>query len=259
MADQELGIRMKTTSDVPDAMGKAKTATVSFGKQVEDIQKKFSTAFKDIFLSFLGPMALLGVAINYIGKLIEDNQRKHSEATQAAIDETNELMSAEDRYFKQKQDRENKAKEKVEQAKMTREDVTREFLTTDPRGRQMLFDYAEAQRKKGSNKYGPGYASEDKAMQEKVQALISEDAKKNPLPVEIKTGESKQKDGSFKGPDGFGAVIGVGANPVMEAMTKQVEVLQEIKVILQESKPSGGGVPAPFTEKPLSIRGTFNA
>jgi len=31
-------------------------------------------------------------------------------------------------------------------------------------------------------------------------------------------------------------------------MTKQVEVLEEIKLILQESMPSGGGVPPSFTE-----------
>ena len=42
-----------------EAMGKAKAATVSFSKQVEDIQKKFSSSFKDIFLGFLAPMVLI--------------------------------------------------------------------------------------------------------------------------------------------------------------------------------------------------------
>ena len=94
---QSLELNIKTTSDVPQAMEKAKAATVSFGKQVEDIQKKFSTAFKDIFLSFLGPMALLGVALNYVSKLIEENKRKREEAmneTSAAPTDSNRVSFA---------------------------------------------------------------------------------------------------------------------------------------------------------------------
>ena len=218
---QSLELNIKTTSDVPQAMDKAKSATVSFGKQVEDIQKKFSTAFKDVFLSFLGPLALLGVAINYIGKLIDENKKKHEEANQAAIDGTNELMSAEDRYWARKQDREKKTKETEEQAKTAREDVTREFLKKDPRGRQMLFDFAETQRRAGSDKYGPGFASENKAMQDKVQALLAEDAKKNPQAGAVIV---DKKSDNFKGPEGFSNVVGVGPNPVIEAMARQTEI-----------------------------------
>ena len=221
---QDLTVNIKTTSDVPQAMDRAKGATVSFGKQVEDIQKKFSMAFKDVFLSFLGPLALLGVAINYIGKLIDDNRKKHEEANQAAIDGTNELMSAEDKYYANKRNNEKKAKETVEQAKTSREDVTKSFLTTDPRGRKMLFEFADEQRKLGTNKIGPGFASEDKAMQERVQKLIAEDAKKNP---EAGIKPTTAKD--FKGPEGFSNVIGVGSNPVMEAMAEQTAIqLQQL-------------------------------
>ena len=242
MADQELGLRIKTTSDVPEAMGKAKSATVSFGKQVEDIQKKFSTAFKDVFLSFLGPMALLGIAINYIGKLIDENRKKNEEANQAAIDGTNALMSAEDRYYANKRNNEKKAKETVEQAKTTREDVTKSFLQTDPRGRTMLFQFAEEQRKLGSNKIGPGFAAEDKAMQDRVQKLIAEDAKKNPLPVD------KKEATNFKGPEGFSNVVGVGSNPVMEAMNAQLEEAQKQTALLEKIASPEGGVPKDFTK-----------
>ena len=61
--------------------------------------------------------------------------------------------------------------------------------------------------------------------------------------------DSEGKSAAFKGPEGFGNVIGVGPNPVLEAMTLQTEVLQDIKTILQESKPATGGVPAPFTQQ----------
>ena len=172
---QDLTVNIKTTSDVPQAMDRAKSATVGFGKQVEDIQKKFSMAFKDVFLSFLGPLALLGVAMNYIGKLIDDNRKKHEDANQAAIAGTNELMSAEDKYYANKRNNEKKAKETVEEAKTTREDVTKSFLTTDPRGRTMLFEFADEQRKLGTNKIGPGFASEDKGLDDLwVRRLLDE-------------------------------------------------------------------------------------
>ena len=242
MAGQDLSLNIKTTSDVPQAMDRAKSATVSFSKQVEDIQKKFSTAFKDVFLSFLGPLALLGIAMNYIGKLIDDNRKKHEEANQAAIDGTNALMSAEDKYYANKRNNEKKAKETVEQAKTTREDVTKSFLQTDPRGQAMLFEYYEQQRKLGSNKYGPGFASEDKAMQDRVQKLIAEDAKKNPLPVE------KKESVNFKGPEGFSNVVGVGANPVMEAMNALLEETQKQTALLEKIASPEGGVPKDFTK-----------
>jgi hypothetical protein len=239
---QDLTVNIKTTSDVPQAMDRAKSATVGFGKQVEDIQKKFSMAFKDVFLSFLGPLALLGVAMNYIGKLIDDNRKKHEDANQAAIAGTNELMSAEDKYYANKRNNEKKAKETVEEAKTTREDVTKSFLTTDPRGRTMLFEFADEQRKLGTNKIGPGYASEDKAMQDRVQRILAEDAKKNPLPVD------KKEATNFKGPEGFSNVVGVGANPVMEAMAEQTELARQQLAELQKLNAKGNDTQTDFTK-----------
>ena len=242
---QSLELNIKTTSEVPQAMEKAKSATVSFGKQVEDIQKKFSTAFKDVFLSFLGPLALLGIAMNYIGKLIEENKKKHEEANQAAIDGTNELMSAEDRYWARKQDREKKTKETEEQAKTAREDVTREFLKKDPRGRQMLFDFAESQRRAGSDEYGPNFAAKNKAMQDKVQALLAEEAKKNPQAGAVIV---DKKSDNFKGPEGFSNVIGVGPNPVLEAMAQQTEIALAQLAELQKISGSTAGGQGDFTK-----------
>jgi hypothetical protein len=242
---QELTVNIKTTSDVPQAMDRAKSATVGFGKQVEDIQKKFSMAFKDVFLSFLGPLALLGVAMNYIGKLIDDNRKKHEEANQAAIAGTNELMSAEDKYYANKRNNEKKAKETVEEAKTTREDVTKSFLTTDSRGRKMLFEFADEQRKLGTNKIGPSEASEDKAMQDRVQKLIAEDAKKNP---QLGSALEAKKDTTFKTPEGFSNVIGVGSNPVIEAMSAQLEEAQKQTALLQQIASKGTDTQTDFTK-----------
>jgi hypothetical protein len=254
---QDLTVNIKTTSDVPQAMEKAKAATNSFNKQVEDIGKKFSTSFKDIFLSFLGPMALLTGAIAFIGKLIADNQKKQQEANQAAIDDTNKLMSAEDKYWANKRNNEKTSKETVEQAETQRTTTTKEFLESDPRGQEIVKREKQKvgnvqQSFMGINDFFKIYTN--KKIQDEVQGIIAEDLKKNPG-----AGINPDaKSDTFKGPQGFGSVIGVGANPVIEAMTKQTEVLLEIKKVLENQAP-GGGVPPPFTEKPMSTRNIFNA
>ncbi len=249
---QSLELNIKTSSDVPQAMDKAKSATVSFGKQVDDIQKKFSTAFKDIFLSFLGPMALLGVAINYIGKLIEENQKKHREANQAAIDGTNELMSAEDRYYAKKRDNEKKDKENREQAAMSREDITREFILNDPVGRAYLYmkQGGKAQEQlpswlkglsklTGSDESAAALLAKSQEAQMFVQTALMSQRRENPLP-----GQSA----GFKGPEGFSNVIGVGPNPVLEAMAQQTEIALAQLAELQKISGSTPGGQGDFTK-----------
>jgi hypothetical protein len=238
---QSLELNIKTTSDVPQAMDKAKAATTGFGKQVGDIGRKFGTSFKDIFLSFLGPMALVTGAMALIGKMIADNEKKRAEANQAAIDGTNELMSAEDKYWARKNERENKTKQTAEQAKIAREDVTLSFLQTDPRGKGMVEDIL--------SKLPPGMRasasfntantmSTQKDVQDKVQAMIAEDIKKNP-DVGSAIVEKAKGSTSFKGPEGFSNVVGVGANPVMEAMTAQLEEQRKQTALLERMANAG--------------------
>lgn len=229
---------------------RAKKAVSSFDKQVEGIGNKFKNSFKDIFLSFLGPMALLTGAIALISKLIEENQKKREEANQAAIDGTNKLMSAEDRYWARKQDREKKDKQTAEEAKIQREQVTLEFMQKDPRGYKIYQDYV-AGRIGDTSRGDVGLrdrkfnAKFDPAVQASVQALLAEDAKRNTM-----AGAADLQDTQFKGPQGFSNVIGVGANPVIENMTRQTEIQSQILEILKNSQtdnaPSTG---VDFTKK----------
>lgn len=248
---QDLTVNIKTTSDVPEAMNKAKTAVTGFDKQLQDIRNKFGTSFKDIFLSALGPMALFASATALIGKLIADNQKKQEEANRAAIEGTNDLMSAEDRYYANKLNNEKKSQEKVEEAAAARARVTKDFLDNDPRGRQ-LFDMEFRERHFGHpfKKTKPGLIHDDPEVQAKVQAMIAEDARKNPGAGINPDKKEESKSGNFKGPEGFSNVVGVGPNPVMEAMNKQLEEQQKQTALLEQiaNKGNGGGVPVPFTE-----------
>ena len=217
---QSLEVNIKTTSDVPQAMDKAKAAISGLGSQVEGISKKFSTSFKDIFLSYLGPMAVLSGVMAYIGKAIAENEKKRQDAHQAAINDTNDLMSAQDRYYEKKRDNEKKTKAQVEEAKVTREEVTKDFLENDPRGKAILDEIKSA--------LPPGMASaasfnlasnasKGPTIQNRVQAFLAEDLKNNPASASPATNLTKDT------PLGSG-VIGVGASPqialAMEANTK---------------------------------------
>jgi len=262
---QDLTVNVKTTSDVPEAMERAKNAVKSFNAQIEGIGNKFGNSFQSIFLSYLGPMALVGAVIAFIGNKIAENQQKQDDANQAAIDGTNELMSAEDRYWANKRNNEAQAKKDPEQAKLKREQTTREFLQEDPRGKQITIEAGERAGYFGrSILFGAKDPAKDLIAQKQVQDLIDQDMKNNPEAgvnaadtIKAQTAAQKANDDadkakgtSFKGPEGFSNVVGVGANPVMEAMTLQLEESRKQTALLEAIARTdlGLGVPVDYTK-----------
>lgn len=246
MADQELGLKIKTDSDVPQAMGKAQSATVSFAKQTEDIQKKFSTAFKDIFLGFLAPMVIIQ---NVIG-LISDGIAKAKQDAKDGLDllakgETTYANAEEKKmanFFKAKKAREDEQKS-VEAGK---KEMTRRFLKETPEGQAMLQDYErQIARASGEMVAVPaGYAANLKTFQDAaLKAFLASPEGKAYQPI-----FDSQKDQNFKGPEGFSNVVGVGANPVIEAMNAQLEEAQKQTALLEKIASPEGGVPKDFTK-----------
>jgi hypothetical protein len=246
---QSLEIELGGKTTVPEAVDKSKKAIKSFAEQVADIKKKFGESFKDIFLSFLGPMALIGAVMGFIGKLIADNQKKQEDANKAAIEGTNKLMSAEDRYWANKRNNSDKDKATTEEANSVRQQVTEQFLREDKRGEAVIkANQLHVMDPRRGIVDLPSFLSSNKVVQAQVQAIIAEDMKKNPLP-----GTNVP---SFKGPEGFSNVVGVGANPVIEAMTRQVEIQDEILKIIKEAMPPSRPLDVPdFTKKvPLILQ-----
>jgi hypothetical protein len=228
--------------------GRAKAAISGLDKQIAGISAAFGNSIKSIFLSFLGPMALVGAAMAFIGKMIAENAKKREDANQAAIDQTNSLMSAEDKYWANKRNNEKKDKETVEEAKTTREDVTRSFLETDPRGKKIIDDYINSVGYSAGTSANIGYLAQNKPTQDRVQALIAEDMKKNPAAA------AALKDTTFQGPQGFSNVIGVGANPVLENMTRQTDIQQAILDFIRTPGAKTGITDVDFTKQPIDIR-----
>lgn len=253
---QSLEVNIKATSEVPQAMDKAKSATVGFAKQVEDIQKKFSTAFKDIFLGFTAPMVLLQSAISYISAAI-------AKAKQDAKDAYDFAVKGESKYLDQttitlaqrRRTKEEDVKEQ-EMAKKAKETEAEKFLEGEGM-RDKVADEIGGFRgfrlKFGLDANSAEAMSKQKDVQDAIARILNRNglAKAGELPVN--TGPTGTT--SFKTPEGFSNVVGMGANPVMEAMTAQLEEARKQTALLENiSRGSGGGVPTDFTKSPIPSR-----
>jgi hypothetical protein len=257
---QSLEVNIKTNSEVPKAMEKAKEATVSFGKQVEDVQKKFSTAFKDIALSFVAPLVILNKVIDVISNSIEKSKQEIKELRDFAATSNSPYLDPKTKYLANL--RVATDRERIEQGmapKATTEEYAY-FLQNDPRSKQVLETAGLGANLKallaGVFSSGDEAAARSLAANPEIKAAIDRIIEKAAADAEKNAQQQNEKPGTFKGPEGFGTVIGVGANPVMEAMTRQNEILEEIKLILQEQSANDKtGVGNPFTERaaPLTM------
>jgi len=242
---QDLTVNIKTTSDVPQAMDRAKGATVSFGKQVEDIQKKFSTAFKDIFLGFTAPMILLQSAISYISAAMEQARRDAKEGLDLiAQGETKFATSQEAKtaaFFKRRKELEEE-KRLVEQGRAS---LTEQILTDPELGKGFVPPQRIMQRlQSGESIKG---VSKDPELGRMAMDFLQQTEKGRKILAEATPIEAS-KQANFKGPEGFSNVVGVGANPVIEAMSAQLEEAQKQTALLEKIASPEGGVPKDFTK-----------
>ena len=245
MADQELGMRIKTQSDVPEQMGKARSATVSFAKQVEDIQKKFSTAFKDIFLGFTAPMVLLNSAISYITGAIEKAKQDAKDGLDLiAKGETVFASSEEARtaaFFKRRKEIEEERR-LVSEGKAS---LTEQILMDSELSKGFKLPRNIEQRLSAGE--GVKSISKDLELQRMAMDYLSQTEKGRKI-LQESTPTEATKAGAFKTPEGFSNVVGVGSNPVIEAMNEQNDLLRQQLDELKKIASPEGGVPKDFTK-----------
>jgi len=250
MADAELSAKISTTSDIPDAMDKAKKATVSFEKQVQDIQKKFSTGFKDIFLGFTAPMVLLQSAISYIQGAMEQARRDAKEGLDLIAQGESRFATSEEAkaaaFFKRKK----QIEDEMNLVKAGREEITKNIL--ENAGGQFK-DFQLPQKyiqQLGAGSVTMGGLAKDKEVQRlAVDYFSNTDAGKRILDSMGETDKATPRS-NYSAPQGFSNVVGVGANPVIEAMMSQLEESRKQTALLEViARPAtGGGVPVDFTK-----------
>jgi hypothetical protein len=273
---QDLTVNIKTTSDVPQAMDKAKLATVSFAKQVDDVSKKFSTAFKDIALSFLAPLVILNSAISAISSAIAKNKQEIKDAMAfAEKGESQYLRAGTVTSAREISGRKQDALDR-KNAKLAAEAAAEEqageggFLGMGGEGDKALVQYA-SEGKGFLDKVGRSFnaagmflginkLSTDTDMQDVLERRSESRVADSPEEIarvklkgdataqKASDDAAKAKGTTFKGPEGFSNVIGIGSNPVMEAMTAQLEEQRKQTALLQQIASPNGSVPADFTK-----------
>ena len=248
MADQELGLRLKTTSDVPEQLGKAKSAVVSFDNQVKDVQKKFSTAFKDIFLGFTAPMVIINNLISTISGAIEKAKQDAKEGLDLIAKGETIYATTEEarlaRFIKTKQATE----EEQEKVKKGKKEMTEKFFTETEAGRAILQKMEQEAAANNIGEYvvpSPGQlALQERYQKMALDAFLNSEEGKKYKPIF----DAESKAGAFKTPEGFSNVVGVGANPVIEAMNEQLEEQRKQTALLEKIASPAGGVPEDFTK-----------
>ena len=265
---QSLEVNIKTTSDVPQAMDKAKTATTGFAKQVEDIQKKFSTSFKDIFLGFAAPMVILQSTISYISGAIEEAKRNAKEGLDLMARGDSMFVSAHERrmaaFFKERNERQKES----ESAKAGRAEVTEQFLKQNEEGKKLrkqliwenLGNYLinplfttnmskqEDVQKRAFDLWSQsteGKAALQWEQTQEKQKKAAETAKKQEEDARKAGKEVVSTPSSSSLPTSMsGNVIGVGANPVVTALQEQQAIAREQLACLQIMASQGTGTPS---------------
>jgi hypothetical protein len=251
---QDLTVNIKTTSDVPQAMDKAKAATVSFSKQVDDIGRKFSTAFKDIAFALVAPVVLLNSAISFIQSSMEEARRQAKEGLDLISEGESKFASSEETktaaFFK----RRKQLEEERNLIKAGRESLTEQILVDRDLAKGLVLpDKIMKRLQAGESVKG---IAKDEEMQRIAMDYLKETeagrkilAESTPQEVSLKSKADKEKAATdakdladlkaFAGKNkpgeiaGYGNVIGVGSNIAIEMAQMQIDELKRHTELLQ--------------------------
>jgi hypothetical protein len=251
---QDLTVNIKTTSDVPQAMDKAKAATVSFSKQVDDIGRKFSTAFKDIAFALVAPVVLLNSAISFIQSSMEEARRQAKEGLDLISEGESKFASSEETktaaFFK----RRKQLEEERNLIKAGRESLTEQILVDRDLAKGLVLpDKIMKRLQAGESVKG---IAKDEEMQRIAMDYLKETeagrkilAESTPQEVSLKSKADKEKAAAdakdlaelkaFAGKNkpgeiaGYGNVIGVGSNIAIEMAQMQIDELKRHTELLQ--------------------------
>jgi hypothetical protein len=258
MADAELSAKIVVDNGIPQAMDKAKAATVSFSKQVEDIQKKFSTAFKDIAFAFVAPLVIVNKIISSISDAFEKSKQMSKEALDFGSNATNKYVNEQESAIRRLVKlRDEDVKNRGLGERGTREayaDVLmnegRDIFNQNRKTGQGFRPYKEGDIFKGFDQIAAEEMSKDPKVRAQIDALVQK------MLPKLDNGIKERELREFKPPQGFSNVIGVGNNPVVEAMSMQLEEAKKTNEILANIA-SGHGTSDGWLTSPAPSRASM--
>ena len=243
MSDADIKANIGVSTDVEQATRKTSNSVVSMAKQMEDVGKKFSTAGKDIFLGFFAPMAILQTVMSSVGDLLSKAKQDAKDGLELLAKGETIYASDEEKkaanFFRAKKRRE----EEQESVMKGQAELAKQFMDT-AEGTKLAFEFANKKGitdPEGQQLYFRMLAHDKEFQKKALEAFLASPEGKAYQPI-----FEGKKD--FKGPEGFSNVVGVGANPVIEAMNAQLEEAQKQTALLQEIASKGPVSPTDFTK-----------
>jgi hypothetical protein len=253
MADAELSAKIVVDNGIPQAMDKAKAATTSFASQVDAIGKKFSTAFKDIALGFIAPMIIVQNLIGLISSAMDQAKRDAQEGFDLIAKGETKFTNAQQskkasyvQYMLAQQEEEQKVKAGAQK-------IYEGFLNS-PAGKKVYDEFAPRFSAEGEpNMFTISTMASNKEVRDAIEKYFKESPEFNQF---IKPQEAAAATRDFKSPQGFSNVIGVGNNPVVEAMSMQLEEAKKTNEILANIA-SGHGTSDGWLTSPAPSRASM--
>lgn len=262
---------------------RVKKSLSTLEKNVEGVQNRFKSFGKDLFLSFAAPMVLFNQAINMVSSSIEKARQETRDAIadaekgenkylragtvtsarevarrrQDALDRKNAKLAAE--ALADEQGQEGAGTFSISEAEKSMAQYIGEgkgFLDTTGR----LFNAAGMMV--GINNYRKDKDIQD-VLERRSAARVASDptqaaAAKQKEAAENQLNAQKALDSrskTFGGADGFSNVVGVGANPVLTAISAQLEEQKKQTAILQQIAMTGSYTPPDFTKSDPHVSG----
>lgn len=240
---------------------RVKQSVSALEKNMQGIESKFKSFGKDLFLSFAAPMVILNQAINMISGAIEKSRQEVRDALADAEKGENKYMRAGTTASAREVAARRQDALDRKNAKLAAEALAEEQLKESGEGDAAITQYEEEGAKIGKWEAfkrdmkgmlfwsGLSSMSTDTEMQDVLErraqarmanspeAKAQEAAAKQKEAAESQIKAQKDVDKmstTFKGPEGFSNVVGVGANPVLEAMSSQLEEAKRTNELLAQ-------------------------
>ena len=265
MADAELSAKIQVDSEIPDAMDKAKKATVSFEKQVEDIGKKFSTAFKDITLGFLAPMVLLNSAISAISSAIDKAKQDAKDIVDfAAKGESvfadkgaGEMARAANRIVATNKDKGMSKKQRSEAAQAFMDAGDDGTIFGDNETNRALKQYLDegegksfAERMRRKTKHMSMFLGfTNIAKDPEMQDVLTRRAElSNARAAAFSDNPNANPRSNYSSPQGVNSVVGMGNNAALQAQFEQLDEARKQTMLLEQIAGAGSHTPPDFTK-----------
>jgi hypothetical protein len=262
---------------------KVKKSISTLEKNMEGIENRFKSFGKDLFLSFAAPMVLLNAAMSSISAAIEKNRQAVQDAKAVAEAGGNKYMregtvTSAQEVARRRQDALDRKNAKLAATALAEEQMKEGgFAGFGGEGDKALLQYVkegqgvidtagrwlnaagmfwggtpdDEEFQKVLEKRSAARVAADPEMMAKQKEVAAAAAAKQA--AETKSDAQKALDvqgkGAMAGAEGFSNVVGVGANPVLAAVTAQLDEQRKQTFLLQQIAMGGSYTPPDFTKQ----------